>query len=115
MGTLASASVTLNAAGYGTVFVACPSGAVWHIEGWSVSTSQPNPIGTVQPVCTVYADSTPNITKYVESTSSGNRDTSNTRIDLGGGEFLCAEWAGGLAGVMATFTVRGRLEIKRGM
>ncbi len=97
------------------MFVACPSGAVWHIDGWSVSTNQPNPIGTVQPVATIYADSTPNITKYIESTASGNRDTSNTTAVLNGGEFLCAEWSGGLAGALATFTVRGRLEIKRGM
>lgn len=110
------ASVTLNANGYGFCTVTIPSGLAVTIKLASVSTAAaalPNANQIVQPTCTLYLDSQPNISKYLESTPRGDGRSSNSEYELMGGESVTAEWVcTGLAiaphaGILATLVLRG--------
>ncbi len=105
----APVSVTLDASGNGYATVTVPNGVQWYLDSWSVSTNATIPYGTTQPLVTIYQDSAPNMSKFIEDTSSGNRDTSNTTLRLQGGESICAQWSGGTPGALATFIVRGEV------
>lgn len=106
-----TASVTLSAAGYGFCTITCPNGVTWEVDFASVSTAVLVTPTVLQPTCTLYQDSAPNPSKYLESTYSGDRNSSDSKYVLMGGESLTAEWANGAlpihAGALATLTLRG--------
>lgn len=106
-----SASVLLDATGYGYCSITCPSGVRWRVTTSSVSTGALVVPDIVQPLCTLYLDSAPNAGKFLDSTYLGDRASSDTVYDLEGGETVTAEWSGGAlpdhAGVVATLAIRG--------
>jgi hypothetical protein len=109
------ANVTLSAAGYGFCTITCPSGVKWRITSSTLSTNVGFRSTTTQPPsAVVYRDSAPNVSKMVEGTNSGNGSSSDTVYDLVGGDALTAEWTGGTAGSIATYTVRG-MQIQTGV
>ncbi len=113
---MATGSVVLNAAGYGFVTITCPGGVRWTIGHQSVSTNisraalESTP---AQPVASVYQDSAPNQSNYIEGTYAGDKSSSDSTLELLGGESVCCEWdtpANGVAdhaGLTATYIVRG--------
>ena len=102
-------SVILNGAGYGYTTVTVPSGVRWDVALVSVSTNVvPTTTGTsaVQPVVTLYQDTGPNPSHFLEATWSGNRDTTDSSYTLIGGDAITAEWQGGTPGSVATLRIR---------
>jgi hypothetical protein len=109
-----SANVKLDANGYGFCTVTVPGGVRWQVSRVSVATNAPitapgSATVVVQPNCSLYTGSTPNASKLIEGTNSGNRDSSNTTHHLEGGEAITAEWIGTAshAGLIATLTLNG--------
>jgi hypothetical protein len=101
------ASVVLSSAGYGYATITAPQGVVWQVDLTSISTSVSPTAGGVQPVCTLYLDSSPNAGRFLEGTWSGNRDTSDSRYVLHGGQSITAEWMNGTAASNATVRIHG--------
>ena len=105
------ASVTLDASGNGTCFVAAPNGVKWNVYLISISTTQTN-VTVKPPRFNLYADNAPNRAHFIEGSGSGNQDSSDSPHVVYGGESLCGEWLGGTPGSIATMTVRAmQLEI----
>lgn len=113
-----SASCYLDANGYGFVTITVPSGVRWKIGHQAVGTNIPKAtlLNTpAQPVATVYQDSAPNQTNFIEGSDAGDKDDSDTTLDLLGGESVCCEWdtpnqgtaRADHAGLLATYTIRG--------
>lgn len=113
-----SASTYLNAAGYGYVTITVPAGVQWKIGHQAVGTNIPAArllTTPAQPVATIYQDSAPNQTNYIEGTDAGDKDDSDTTLELLGGESVTCEWntpdqgtaQADHAGLLATYTVRG--------
>ncbi len=111
-----SATTSLNAAGYGFVTIVVPSNVRWEIGHQSVST---NIAATVlettpaQPIATIYQDSSPNPTNRIEGSYSGDLDSSDSTLQVMGGDALTCEWntpangAADHAGLLATYVIRG--------
>lgn len=109
-----SVELDANAYGYGTI--TAPAGVRLAIGHQSASTNisaaalQTTP---AQPVVAVYQDSAPNISNYIEGSYSGDRTSSDSTLELLGGESVTCEWttpAEGVAthaGLIATYVVRG--------
>jgi hypothetical protein len=108
-----TASVRLDAAGYGYCTVWCPNGVRWEIDSTSISTSISRTLQVPQPICTLYKDSAPNPGGFLENTYNGDNASSNTAISRIGGQPLTAEWysdanaAPSHAGLIATLVVAG--------
>ncbi len=106
-----TASVALNANGYGYCTITCPNGVMWEVDFASVSTAVLVNPTIVQPSCVLYNDTNPNPAKYLESTVNGDRNSSDSKYVLMGGESVTAEWSGGAlpahANALATLTLRG--------
>lgn len=100
----ASGSVTLDANGLGTV-VLQPGNANerWNITAQSVRQT----IKAVKnPIYSVYVGGvTPN--QSVDSTYSGDKDDSDTVIDIPAGSYYTGQWTGGDIGAILTIIVRG--------
>lgn len=100
------ASVTLNAAGAGTVQIGPDSGpSTWNITGVIVQTNRPGqaPVPRVQ---VFNSNATPGNSQgvsYDGSFAQGDCDITLTR-----GQYLIAEWTGGKSGDVATITVTGK-------
>lgn len=102
--SMRTASVILNASGYGYCTVYLPDGVTATMTSYSFSTTQTDQT-VVPPQFTSYLDSAPNISRYFESSGSGNRGSSDTPHDFLGAEPITGEWSGGTAGSIATLTV----------
>lgn len=98
--------VTLDVDGYGVAAVTVPSGVVWDVELISVSTTTVTTVGSSQPAATVFYGVKPNPVNYIEETFLGNGDSTDSRYKLLGGDSVCVEWRGGVAGAKATMCVR---------
>jgi hypothetical protein len=101
------ANVVLSAAGYGYATITAPQGVTWRVDLTSISTTVSPTAGGTQPVCTLYLDSAPNAGRFLEGTWSGNRDTSDSKYVLHGGQAVTAEWMNGTAGSTATVRITG--------
>jgi hypothetical protein len=101
------ASVLISAAGTGYCTIVCPNGVEWEVTTVSVSTNVANPVGTVQPLVTIFDDSSPNPGKFIAGSYSGNRDSAIAKHAMGGGQPITAQWTGAVAGAIATFRIGG--------
>lgn len=111
-----TSSTVLDGTGYGFTTITCPNNVMWEIGNSSVSTNitaATLAATEAQPVVKVYQDSSPNPLSYIEGTSSGDQDSSDTTYRLLPGQSITAEWvtpAGAAtdhAGLLATFVIRG--------
>ena len=102
--TIRPASVKLDGTGYGYCTVYTPSGVTAKMVSYSFSTTQTDQT-VVPPQFTSYFDSAPNISRYFESSGSGNRGSSDTPHDFLGSEPFTGEWRAGTPGSIATLTV----------
>jgi hypothetical protein len=91
-----------DAAGEAIVTIAVPAGCLWDIEATTVSTTS-----TVRTTASVYLGS-PSPGAMVDSTYSGNRDTSDTKHTVIGGETITCVWTGGTPGAVATIRITGQ-------
>lgn len=93
-------SVTLNAAGNGTVRVGTfnPSQR-WRITSASVRTST----NTLEPTANLYLGSR---ASFLGGTYTGSNDTTDLDVQLANSTILC-EWTGGDPGATATLYIRG--------
>jgi hypothetical protein len=99
-------SVVLDASGNGTV-VLRPSNA--H-ERWVITTTVVRVnSGTNIPSCVTYAGSS-GVTggTPVDTTVTGNGDSSDTRVEINPGSFFTVVWTGGDVGATASVTVTGK-------
>lgn len=100
---MTSASVTLDSTGYGqcslspTVF-----GSTWNVTRISISTSS-GPSGTL---FYLYRNQV-NQNAQIDSSYSGDQDTSETNIDLQTLDSLIGVWKNGKAGAVATMVITG--------
>jgi hypothetical protein len=99
---LASASVTIDATGKGTVSL----GPSRYGEKWEVSLLSVQNTGALNPEISVYRDMA-SPTSFVESTRNGNSDSSDTKYSLRAGERLVVQTVGGSVGSTTTVTVSG--------
>lgn len=113
---VATKTVQLNASGYGYATITCPAGVRWEIGHQSASTNISNAAlqtTPAQPTVAVYQDSAPNLSAYLEGSYSGDRTSSDSKIELLGGESVTCEWTTPAAGIAthaslyATYIVRG--------
>jgi hypothetical protein len=109
-------TVVLDAAGYGFVTITCPYNVRWQVGHQSVSTNiAPAVLLTTpaQPVVSIYQDTAPNAGAYIEGSYSGDRDSSDSTLEIVGGDSVTAEWntpangAADHAGLLATYVIRG--------
>lgn len=96
-----AASAVLDANGDGQAEIS-PDGGHWRITTTSVRVST----HTRQPEANLYKGSVSD-TGWIEGSSSGWRDTSDTTHLLAPGERLIATWHGGDPGAVATLRVEG--------
>lgn len=104
-----SASVTLDANGYGTVRLGPGRhGVRWTIRRITVQTST----DTLVPIAKVYRG-LPGAAAFVSGTFVGSFDADDAlNQELDHGEFLTVEWSGGDAGAVATATWTGEEETR---
>src|SRR5438876_4259910 len=98
-------SVKLDASGYGFVAVTAPSGVVWNVFLTSINTTETITL-VKRPRLNLYMGKRPNRAHFVETTGSGNHDSSGSPHVLYGGESLCGQWVGGTPLSTATMVVR---------
>lgn len=114
-----SASCYLNTSGYGYVTITVPAGVRWEIGHQAVGTNIAAAVlltTPAQPVATIYQDSAPNQTNFIEGTDAGDKDDSDTTLELLGGESVTCEWKTPAQGtaqadhatLLATYTIRGK-------
>lgn len=87
--------------GTSTVTIGVPSGVVWDVSTVTVSTTS-----TVRTTASVYLGS-PTPGSLIDSTYSGNRDTSDSMWTAHGGEIITCVWTGGTPGSYTMFRVQG--------
>lgn len=96
-----TAVADFDSSGFATAVVSAPSGTRWSVEATTVSTTS-----TVRTTASIYLGS-PSPGSMIDSTYSGNRDTSDTRHEVIGGESITCVWTGGTPGTSATLRVTG--------
>jgi actin-like ATPase involved in cell morphogenesis len=92
---------TFDAAGTAQVTIGVPNGVTWRVEVTTVTTTS-----TTRTTASVYLGS-PSPAAMVDSTYSGNRDTSDTVHEVIGGELVTCQWTGGDVGKVATLRISG--------
>lgn len=98
-----SASVTLNAAGGGTVKIGPASTrATWHVTRAAVSVSS----NTKEPTANLYQ----NGSSFLGGTYTGSNDSTGLDLTLRNGYIVCT-WSGGDAGAKATLYLQGSVHI----
>lgn len=106
---LGSASGTFDANGNASASLGpAVYGARWNVDRIVVSTTS-----TAITQCDVYRNVVSATTK-IDSTRTGNNDTSETNIDLNAPDVLLFVWTGGTAGASATAVLAGTLYTGRG-
>lgn len=104
-------SVTLDASGNGSV-VLRPSNA--H-ESWTItSTVVRTRTAVLNPVCQTFVGSSGVMGgQAVDTTYTGNNDSSDTIIEVNEGSFLTVVWTGGDVGTLASVACRGNKTQRR--
>lgn len=98
-------TVVLDASGNGTV-VLRPGNA--H-ESWTITSTVVRTVTAVKnPVCQTFVGSSGVVGgQAVDTTYTGNNDSSDTKIEVNEGSFLTVVWTGGDVGTQASVSVRG--------
>ena len=105
-------TVTLDASGNGSV-VLRPGNA--H-ESWTITSTVVRQLTTVVkiPVCQTFVGSSGVLGgQAVDTTYTGNNDSSDTLIEVNEGSFLTVVWTGGDVGSQASVSVRGTRRQRR--
>lgn len=102
-----SAGVILDSNGYGFVRF-LPANANWQISSTSIRTNS-----VLQTVARTYVGQI-NPTSFVDATSTGNGDTSDSIYAVYVGISYWIEWTGGTPGATATATINGTATVYGG-
>lgn len=101
----ANATVTLNGSGNGSASVGPSSAQMWTVSYTTVSTvSQAAPL----PTCQIYTGNANSPITLLDSTFTGNGDSTDAPATLYPGFYVWAVWTGGNAGDVATVRVQGQ-------
>lgn len=98
--------VVLDLAGNGAVIMRPPNAHQrWLVKSCVVQTND-LPTATIIPKCYVYVGA-PSTNNAVDSTYTGNQDTSDSVYDVPYGAFLTVQWTGGVPGSLASVSITG--------
>lgn len=101
--SIASASVTLDASGSGTLVF----GPRKYSERWKITRLTTNGDSGTDPNLQVYRGAVG--TQMVDTTDRANKAVSETNLDLSSGEFISCRYSGGVVGSIMTFYVEGEI------
>lgn len=101
-----SATITLNANGYGLATITPPVTEQWDISTVSVTSTSSTKVPTIR----LYLGQGPNQSDFIDGSYNGNQNVSDVLSGrpIPPGIKLLAEWAKGDANAIATVTVRGK-------